>query len=127
MAQQPIEMILLHHWASYMAIPIGVVDLEDDLGGRLVAWLIGLGVEGDADRSAVEERKFRRLGRQLEPDTIAVEGNRFGHVPNAEDDVRNLHIGNANPRPDCAWLFARWLNTRTSACQARGAPSADTH
>ena len=73
-----------------------VVDLEDDFCGRLVAWLIGLGVEGDADRSTVEEGKFRRLGRELEPDTVAVEGNRFGHVQNAEDDVGNLHIGNAS-------------------------------
>ncbi len=31
MAQQPIEMILLHQWASYMAIPIGVVDVEGNL------------------------------------------------------------------------------------------------
>ena len=31
MAQQPIEMILLHHWASYMAIPIGVVDIDGNL------------------------------------------------------------------------------------------------
>jgi PAS domain-containing protein len=30
-AQQPIEMILLHHWASYMAIPIGVFDAEGNL------------------------------------------------------------------------------------------------
>ncbi len=31
MAQQPIEMILLHQWASYMAIPIGVLDVEGNL------------------------------------------------------------------------------------------------
>ena len=31
MAQQPIEMILLHHWASYIAVPIGVVDVEGNL------------------------------------------------------------------------------------------------
>ena len=31
MAQQPIEMILLHQWASYMAIPIGVLDAEGNL------------------------------------------------------------------------------------------------
>ncbi len=31
MAQQPIEMILLHQCASYMAIPIGVVDVEGNL------------------------------------------------------------------------------------------------
>ncbi len=31
MAQQPIEMILLHQWASYMAIPIGVIDVEGNL------------------------------------------------------------------------------------------------
>ena len=31
MAQQPIELILLHHWASYMAIPIGVLDTEGNL------------------------------------------------------------------------------------------------
>jgi PAS domain-containing protein len=30
-AQQPIEMILLHQWASYMAIPIGVVDTDGNL------------------------------------------------------------------------------------------------
>ena len=30
-AQQPIEMILLHQWASYMAIPIGVLDVEGNL------------------------------------------------------------------------------------------------
>ena len=31
MAQQPIEMILLHQWASYMAIAIGVVDTDGNL------------------------------------------------------------------------------------------------
>lgn len=31
MAQQPIEMILLHQWASYMATPIGVVDVDGNL------------------------------------------------------------------------------------------------
>ena len=31
MAQQPIEMILLHHWASYIAIPMWVVDTDGNL------------------------------------------------------------------------------------------------
>lgn len=31
MAQQPIEMILLHLWASYIAIPMWVVDVEGNL------------------------------------------------------------------------------------------------
>lgn len=31
MAQQPIEMILLHQWASYIATPIFVVDAEGNL------------------------------------------------------------------------------------------------
>ena len=31
MAQQPIEMILLHLWASYVAIPMWVVDTEGNL------------------------------------------------------------------------------------------------
>jgi PAS domain S-box-containing protein len=30
-AQQPIEMILLHLWASYIAIPIWVVDIDGNL------------------------------------------------------------------------------------------------
>lgn len=31
MAQQPIEMILLHLWASYIAIPMWVVDVDGNL------------------------------------------------------------------------------------------------
>ena len=31
MAQQPIEMILLHLWASYIAIPMFVIDAEGNL------------------------------------------------------------------------------------------------
>jgi PAS domain-containing protein len=31
MAQQPIEMILLHLWASYIAVPMWVVDVEGNL------------------------------------------------------------------------------------------------
>ncbi len=31
MAQQPIEMILLHLWASYIAIPMWVIDVDGNL------------------------------------------------------------------------------------------------
>lgn len=31
MAQEPIEMILLKHWASYVAIPIWIMNAEGDL------------------------------------------------------------------------------------------------
>lgn len=31
MAQEPIEMILLTHWASYVAVPIWITDAEGNL------------------------------------------------------------------------------------------------
>ena len=69
--QQPIEMILLHQWASYMAIPVGVLDVE----GNLVYYnepaeaIVG---ERFDDVGEINASQFAELGEITDIDDIPI-------------------------------------------------------